>query len=567
MGRYLPAGMPGFHLDYPEGATVGDLLAGSARRFPDHVALRDGDLTLTYAELYAAARRVAGGLRGLGVGRGETVALHLPNSAWFTVGYYGILLAGAVVTPVNPALPAALLRDQLDEAGVVAVLSHPTTVARLAEAAAPGVRLVVLVPATHAAPGEVPDGLPATTYARFEDLLDAEPMHDREVGPDDVAQLSFTGGTTGRSKAVIALHRNVVANTIQTVCFRGGALPAVDEEGGIYVEPVPGAANPHISAPGAGTVVALAPLFHAMGLISQNTNVLGGAEVIMFGRFEPSRFVETIEQRGVTGLPGSPALFHALLAVPGIEDHDLSSVKVVNSGAAPIETATLERLSEVFPNALVVEGYGLTEATMCLTLHPLEPGVVPKGSVGAPVFDTELSIHELGGGPELPVGETGEVWARGPQITVGYRNHPELTAEQYVDGWLRTGDLGRLDEDGWLYLVGRAKDMLIYKGYNVYPSPLEELLVRHPAVAQASVIGAPQPDVGEIPVAFVVPAPSYAGRADSLAEELMAYVAERVAPYSRIREVVLVDALPTSAAGKVLKTELRASYQRVGVPG
>ncbi|MEX0428407.1 class I adenylate-forming enzyme family protein [Nocardioides sp. DS6] len=560
MASYVPAGHPGPHLDYPSAATVGDVLAGSARRYPDHVALRDGGLALTYAELYDAARRLATGLRERGVERGETVALHLPNSAWFTVGYYGILLAGAVVTPLNPSLPPTVLRDQLEESGAVAAMTHPTTIRALAEAATPGLRLTVLAPPTAAAPGPIPEeGSLPLGAASFDDLLRSTPIEERGVDADDLAHLSFTGGTTGRSKAVEVRHRNVVANAIQTACFRGAALPAVDEYGGVLLEPLAAGRNDHMTAPGEGRVVALAPLFHAMGLVSQTGNVLAGAEVVIVGRFDPARFLDTIESRAITSLPGSPALFHALLAVPGVEQRDLSSVRVVNSGAAPIETATLERLGRIFPNALVVEGYGLTEATMCLTLHPLEPGATPPGSVGAPVFDTELTIHALGGGAELPVGETGEVWARGPQITAGYRHHPELTREQFVDGWLRTGDLGRLDADGWLYLVGRAKDMLIYKGYNVYPSPLEELLVRHPAVAQASVIGAPDPEVGEIPVAFVVPAAEAVGTSE-LAEELMAHVAERVAPYSRVREIVFVGALPTSAAGKVLKTELRARY-------
>ncbi|MGW0682575.1 class I adenylate-forming enzyme family protein [Streptomyces sp. NPDC002754] len=553
--RYVPPGMPQ-SLGYPD-AAVGDLLAGTAHRHPDRTALRDGELTFTYREMYDTALRLAGGLSARGVGKGDAVALHQPNSAWFTVSYYAILLAGAVVVPLNPALPPTALRDQLDEARAVAALTHPATAAALTKAAAPDVRLTVLVPATATAPAEDtdPGGVP------LEELLSGDDPGERvAVRGDDLAHLAFTGGTTGRSKAVRVLHRNVLANALQMACWRGAAVPGTDDEGRVALDSVPGARTAHTMDLGTSTAVALAPFFHAMGLVGQSVSVAVASTVVMAGRFEPRRFVGLIEEFGVTSVPGSPALFHALLALPGVEDLDLSSVRSVNSGAAPVDTDTMRRLGALFPNATIVEGYGLTEATMALAAHPLvDDNPVPEGSVGAPVFDTEVEIRDLGCGPALPVGETGEVWARGPQITDGYQGHPDLTAEQFQDGWLRTGGLGRVDGDGWLYLVGRAKDMLIYKGYNVYPTPLEDLLHRHPAVAGASVIGAPRAGVGEIPVAYVVPRAGHRAGPE-LAEKLMAFVAEHVAPYQRLREIHFLEALPVSAAGKILKTDLRQRY-------
>ncbi|MEU6577914.1 AMP-binding protein [Streptomyces sp. NPDC046805] len=552
MKHYLPTGMPA-RLHYPD-RSVGDILAGAARRHPGRVALRDGELTLTFAETYDLALRVAQGLRERGVREGDPVALHQPNSAWFTVTYYGVLLAGAVVTPVNPSLPSAAVREQLREVGAVAAFTHPSTRPALEHARVPGLRLVVETPPTTAAPA--PDTVPRGDL-RLEDLLTARPEPATAVTGDDLAHLSFTGGTTGRSKAVRVLHRNVVVNALQVACWRGAALPALDGAGGLTLEPCPAAATPHTFVLGESTSIAVAPMFHAMGLVSQNVNTLMGTSVIVFGRFDARRYVRTIEEHQVTSVPGSPTLFHALLGVPGIERADLSSVRVVNSGAAPIDSHTLRRLHDLFPQAAVVEGYGLTEATMALTTHPVRrDNPVPRGSVGAPVFDTEIEIRAVGGGSALPVGETGEVWARGPQIAEGYHGRPELTAEQFRDGWLHTGDLGRFDEGGWLFLVGRTKDMLIYKGYNVYPTPLEEILHRHPAVAQASVVGAPHPDAGEIPVAYVV---LRAGQVEGpeLAAELMEFVAGRVAPYQRVRRVEFLAELPVSAAGKVLKTELR----------
>ncbi|OIJ68260.1 class I adenylate-forming enzyme family protein [Streptomyces mangrovisoli] len=555
MKRYVPEGMPE-SLTYPH-ASVGDLLAGSARRHAGRIALRDGELTLTYSELYDYASRVAAGLRERGVRHGETVALHQPNSAWFTVTYYGVLLAGAVVTPVNPALPALALRDQLQEAGAVAVFTHPQTRSVLEEAGVPEIRLTVLVPPTQAAPALDDADLSGVP---LEALLATEPRHPVAVSGDDLAHLSFTGGTTGRSKAVRVLHRNVVANVLQMACWRGAARPVVDVEGRVHLEHVPEAQTPYTIRIGSSTGVSLAPMFHAMGLISQSVSTATGTSVVLAGRFEPRRFVRLIEQHRVNIIPGSPALFHALLALPGIEDADLASVQIVNSGAAPIDGHTLYRLGELFPNACVVEGYGLTEATMALTTHPmLRNSPVSTGSVGAPLFDTNIEIRELGCGPVVPTGETGEVWARGPQITDGYQGHQDLTDEQYQGGWLRTGDLGRMDEDGWLHLVGRAKDMLIYKGYNVYPTPLEDLLYEHPAVEGASVIGVPHAEAGEIPVAYVVPRTGYEG-GPQLASQLMEFVAARVAPYQRVREIHFLRALPVSAAGKILKTELRQRH-------
>ncbi|MFB6676046.1 class I adenylate-forming enzyme family protein [Streptomyces sp. NPDC056390] len=559
MIRRHPKGMPA-RLSYPD-ASVGDILAGSARRYPDRVALRDGDDTLTYAELHAQALRFARGLRERGITEGDAVALHQPNSLWFPVTYYGILLAGAVVAPLNPTLPPAALRAQLDEAGARAAVTHPATAPALLAAGSDGLELVTVVPPSAVAPGDpaCPDGT-----VPLAELLAGDPEPDPRVAPDAVAHLSFTGGTTGRSKAVQVLHRHVVANCLQFTCWRAAAVPALDPDGGIYLDPVAEAATEYTNQPGQGVSIAVAPFFHAMGLVGQSIGVLAGLTSVLAGRFDPERFLELAEKFGATQIAGSPALFHALLAAPAAQGRALPAVRVVNSGAAPIDTTTLRALGTLFPRACVVEGYGLTEATMGVTSGIVDPDdPVPIGSVGLPVFDTEVEIRDLvQTGSCVPDGETGELWARGPQITAGYHGHPELTAEQFVDGWLRTGDLARCDERGHVYIVGRAKDMLIYKGYNVYPGQLEEILSGHPAVAQVSVIGVPAADAGEIPAAYVVARPDASpAPGPALAEELMAHVSARVAPYQRVREVRFLEALPTSAAGKVLKAELRRAHK------
>ncbi|MFC1409724.1 class I adenylate-forming enzyme family protein [Streptacidiphilus sp. N1-12] len=554
--KLLPPGMPAT-LDYPDCA-VGDILAGTARRFPDRIAVRDGEESLTYAELYQQALRMARGLRERGVGPGEVVALHQPNSLRYTLTYYGVLLAGAVVSPLSPMLPAALLAEQVAEVRAVAAITHPA-VAPLLAASGAELRFTAEVPATHAAPGASAVLEGNVPFAELISTAAAPEAPAARPAPGDLAHLCFTGGTTGRSKAVMITHRSVVANALQMGCWRAAALPRLDREGGLYLEQVPAAMDPSTVPLGGATLLAVAPMFHAMGLVTQNISTQSAATVVIAGRFEPARYLADLEYWRATNLSGSPALFHALLAAPGIHKADLSSVRQVSSGAAPLDSVTMSRLRELFPQAAISEGYGLTEATMGLTAHPPTPDApAPIGSVGVPVYDTEVEIRDLVTREPLAQGEIGEVWARGPQLAQGYLNHPELTAEQFVDGWLRTSDLGRTDPNGWLFLVGRAKDMLIHNGYNVYPGPLEDLLHRHPAVAVAAVVGVPDPSAGENPVAHVVLRAGY-DPSPELADELITHVASRVAPYQRVRSVHFRAELPVSAAGKVLKTELRRS--------
>ncbi|MFC9386976.1 class I adenylate-forming enzyme family protein [Streptomyces venezuelae] len=534
-------------LDYPR-AGLDEVLAGAARAFPDRIAVQHGEETLTFAELHDRALRVAQGLRERGVTPGDVVAMHMPNTLWYVVAYYGAICAGAAVASANPAQPSRSLALQLEDCRASVVVTHPSCADVLAQADTPAVRLILCVPGeTPPHPGTVP----------FADLLAAEPLTGYRVDPELVAHLQLTGGTTGRSKAVRVLHRNLVASLLQIVCFRASTVPALDEKGGVVVRQVPEAVNQHSLPLGEGASIAVAPLFHGMGLITQSVNLLLGQTTIMAPGFDPDRFLADVERHRVSAITGSPAMYYALLRSAALDKHDYSRVRMVISSAAPIDTTTLRKLAEVFPNALVCEGYGLTEATSGLAGAPLDPTVpTPVGSVGVHLFDTELEIRAEDGTTVLDAGEVGELWARGPQITDGYEGSPELTAQQFVGGWLRTGDMARLDGHGHLFLAGRAKDMIIYKGYNVYPQPLEEILCTHPAVAQAAVVAGRSESAGEIPVAFVVLRPGVEP-ADGLADEVMAHLAEQVAPYQKVRAVHVVDALPLTPTGKILKTDLR----------
>ncbi|MFH8619275.1 class I adenylate-forming enzyme family protein [Streptomyces sp. NPDC017979] len=550
---YLPSS-----LEIPR-VGVDAILAGAARAYPRRVALRDGAESLTYEELREAALRLAGALRSRGFEPGDVAALHMPNTLWYVVAYYGALCAGLTVAPINPAQPSEALRGQLDDCGAAAVFTHPAAV-RTPEAVAvvDRARLVVHVPATAAGPAPSDTALPQG-WSALADLLTGPPLADYRPDPELVAHLQLTGGTTGRTKAVRVLHRNLVANVLQTACWRSFSRPELDEDGGLRARRSPDAPDLGI-VPGECVNLTVAPLFHGLGLVGHNGNTLMGATcVISGGGFHADKFVGDIETHGVTHISGSPAMFYAMLASPELDRRDLSSLRLVTSGAAPIDSKALARLRSVLPQAEVSEGYGLSEATMGVTITP--PGTAPRdGSVGRALPLTTVEIRAEDGVGVRPAGEPGEVWVRGPQVTDGYQGEPELTAEQFVDGWLRTGDVGRLDGDGFLHLVGRAKDMLIYKGYNVYPQPLEDVLCSHPDVAQASVVGRHEPAVGEVPVAFVVAQPAARERAErdgAFPGELMAHVAARVAPYQKVREVHVVDALPLTPTGKVLKSELR----------
>jgi long-chain acyl-CoA synthetase len=548
-------------LDYPD-VPVGALLAGSARRFGDRAAVHFAGRDLTFAELRDRACAFANALGAAGIGRGDVVAIHLPNCPQYPIAYYGILLAGATFSPANPLLPPADLAAQLADCGAVAAVTWaPAARALAAVRDRTAIRLVLVTDREQAIDPAHPTALDAVPGA-----LDFEAFHaDAPVtAPDvpidvhaDLAHLAYTGGTTGRSKGVRLPHRNVVVNTLQSACWGTGSVPALDEHGGLVLDQVAPAEEFPVRL-GTGSGINLTPWFHAMGTIGGlNVPVLAGGTTILHERFDPAAYLADAERFRVTGMGGAPPLFGALLRHPDLATRDLSSVRAISSGAAPMPVEMIEGLRRRFgADVVIAEGYGLTEVTMVATMNPQgRSGVRKPGAVGLPVFDTQVRITDPAGADltPLPAGERGEVCIRGPQVMLGYKDRPEETAAALVDGWLRTGDIGVLDEDGYLAIVDRKKDMLLYKGYNVFPRELEELLFAQPGVVGAAVVGRPDPLAGELPVAFVV-AP---GLDEAGGNALMTAVNEQVVPYKRLRELHLVDAIPVSAAGKVLKRELR----------
>jgi long-chain acyl-CoA synthetase len=567
-----PPGLPR-SLEYPA-VPVGSILRAAGRRWGERPAFIDHDVPLTFTELGRRAHAVAGWLADHGIGRGDVVAVHIPNCRQYPPLYYGILLAGATFSPTNPLLPATDLAAQLTDAGarVLVTWDQVLPFVRGALAATP-VETVVVTGEGHildfAARLELEDGS-VDGAVDLADLLAADPT-DRHLDADldpatDLAHLAYTGGTTGVSKGVELPHRNVVTNVLQSACWTSGSLPVLDEDGDVTLDQVCGPEE-YPTRLGEARMVNLTPWFHAMGAIGYlNGMVMGGTTTVIHMRFDPVKYVEDAVKHKVTSIGGAPPVFVALLQVPGIEDADLSSVRGIASGAAPLPVPLIERLKLLLPNATIGEGYGLTEVTMQATGNPsFQSGTRKAGTVGVPVFDTEITIRPLGGGGPLPPGERGEVCIRGPQVMRGYAHRPDATAESIdADGWFHSGDVGILDEDGYLSIVDRTKDMLLYKGYNVFPRELEEILFGVPGVAGAAVVGRPDEEAGELPVAYVVRKADDAGAALTAAS-VMAAVNDKVTPYKRLRDVVFIDAIPVSAAGKVLKRELAAKErEKVG---
>lgn len=560
---------PPFHprsLNYPE-IPVFQILRSSAAKWPWRVAIIFDALEITYGELLALAERFAAGLAALGVRKGDRVAVHLPNCPQFAIAYYGTLISGGVFTPCNPLMVERELASQLSDAGARTIVTldlfYPTVEKVVRET---GLQKVIVASVADIFPrllGAVRPPLARKEFPGtldFTSLLEGDAPSPPQVSIDarkDLAHLAYTGGTTGVSKGVMLTHFNVVANVLQAghwgtggnVAYRDGILGIARDEGD--------RAEDHVLRPGKGKVLVVVPWFHAMGTIGYlNHMVCQGATMVVFPRFDPGQYLQAIEKYEATAIGGAPQLFIPLIHHPDFQKYDFSSLQYASSGAAPLPLPVLEKMQRSFPG-VVNEGYGLTEVTMVSNSNPPYRDRVKPGSVGLPLSDTEVRIVDLETGTrELAPGEIGEVCIRGPQVMRGYWNKPEETRMVLRDGWLYTGDIGREDEDGYLYIVDRKKDMLIYKGYNVYPRELEELMAKHPAVQQCAVVGRPDFATGEFPVAFVVLKPG----TPATGEELLDYCARNVAPYKRIRQVIFKSQLPVSGAGKVLKKELRKEF-------
>jgi acyl-CoA synthetase (AMP-forming)/AMP-acid ligase II len=495
-----------------------------AARLGDKPALVDGvtGRTITYRELAADADRVAAGLVARGFHPGDVLAVHCPNLPEYAVIAYGAMAAGGIVTGANPGLTVEELAGQLADAGARLLVTVPALVDRaVAAAEKAGVEEVYVL---GAAPGATPFGeLTGHTY----------PSVRVPIDPDrDLAALPYSSGTSGLPKGVELTHAAMVANVRQS-----------QEALGFRQDDV---------------VVAVAPFFHALGFnVVLPGSLAAGATVVTLARFELAAFLRVIQQHRATLTIVVPPIVLALAYHPLVDSFDLSSLRAVGVGAAPLGAGPEERCAERL-GCSVTQGLGMTEATAMIAGGPLD--APRRGSVGRLVPGTEARIVDPDQHTDLAPGRTGELWVRGPQLMRGYRHNPEATARTIdPDGWLHTGDLCSFDTDGYLYVVDRLKELIKCNGYQVAPAELEHLLLTHPAVADAAVVPRPDPEAGEVPVAHV------ALRGPATAEELLGYVAERVAPYKRLRAVELTETVPRSPAGKLLRRVL-VEAERAGRP-
>ncbi|MFB8176926.1 long-chain fatty acid--CoA ligase [Streptomyces sp. NPDC055966] len=491
-------------------ANLADFLVDTARRLPDRPALRLGTTTTTYAELDRLSARAAALLRTEGLRTGDRVALMLPNVPEFVILYYAVLRAGGIVVPMNPLLKARETAYHLRDSGAVLLFEwHRAPGEGGAGAAAAGVRHLAVEPAAFAA-----------------ELACLEPQFDvTPAAGDDIAVLLYTSGTTGRPKGAALTHAGLRHNTEVNVT----------EVQRLTSEDV---------------IVGCLPLFHIFGqTCTMNVAVRSGAALTLVPRFEPGAVLDAIARDRATVFEGVPTMYAALLQHPA--DADVSSLRMCVSGGASLPVEVLHGFERRF-GCMVLEGFGMSETSPVVSFnHPDRPR--KPGSVGTPIRDVEVRLLDESGEDVAP-GEVGELAVRGPNVMKEYWNRPEDTAATVPDGWLRTGDLARQDEDGYLFIVDRKKDLIIRGGYNVYPREIEEVLHEHPAVALAAVLGVPDERLGEEVAAAVVLRPG--ARAD--AEELQQFVRDRVAAYKYPRRVWLTDTLPMGPSGKILKREITA---------
>jgi long-chain acyl-CoA synthetase len=488
-------------------ATLGDQ---NVRTFGEYPALLFEGREITNVEQRQAASRLAHALRRLGVQPGDRVVVMLPNCPEVLQAYAGILGAGGVVVPVVFLLRPAEVRHILEHSGARLLITSP----ELADKAEGWPGPTVLVG------GEGP-GHPA-----YAGLLAGErddfPVVDR--APDDLAVILYTAGTTGVPKGVALSHRNLVANA-----RAAASLYELDRT---------------------RWALAVLPLSHSYGLTLSNTSAILGTRAVLLRWFNPEAVLEAIQAHRIQHMSAVPTMLAYLLNYPEADRYDTSSMVVWGSGAAPLPVEIVEPFERRF-GGRILEGYGLTEAAPVVAAHRLS-GERRLGSVGQPIPGVEVRVVDDDDRP-LPAGEVGEICVRGDNVMLGYYRMPEETARAIRDGWLHTGDMGRLDPDGFLWIVERKKDLIIRGGFNVYPREVEEVLYAHPAVAEAAVVGVPDPLMGEEVCAFVVRRRG----AGATAEAVIAFCQERLAKFKCPREVRFVEALPKSPVGKILRKELR----------
>ena len=490
---------------------IADDLERSATRFPDKPALMYGDREVTYGELNRSASSIAEGLHSIGVRKGDRVAFALPNSPGFVALHYGTLRAGAASVPLNPGFKAAELRPYLTQVAPRAIVASEGSVGEIMSAGphpAP-----VFVVGDHA------------TARPFSDLEKLPGTHRVETGPEDLAVLAYTSGTAGSPKAAMLSHGNLASNLGQLLEVPGEKTEPGDR------------------------VLGVLPMYHVYALnVILGLSIRQGATVVLEESFQPASTLRTVVDKGVTVIVGVPPMFQAWLSMKNARDFDLTSVRFAASGASALPASVIGEFREVF-GVEIWEGYGLSETAPVLTTTRM--GTQKPGSIGKPLPGVEVKVVDADG-LEVMGGDPGELWVRGPNVFSGYWKDPEVSASVFKDDWFKTGDIGYRDEEGYLWLLDRSKELINVSGFNVYPKEVEEALRSHPAVRDAAVIAEPDERQGERVKAFVT-----LHEGERIGEDqLIVYCTTRLARFKVPKEIEVVDDLPRTAAGKMVRRML-----------
>jgi long-chain acyl-CoA synthetase len=546
--QFYDKGVPSTY-DYPEFA-LWELVRDSAKKYPDKIALDFLGYTMTYTKLWEQVQRFAHALQALGIKKGDRVALMLPNTPQFLIGFYGAHLAGAMVIAINPVYSSRELEHVLQDSGaetlVIIDLKYPIF---REIAATTHVKRTIVTGIQDYLP--FPKNLLYPFKARKEGMwVEVKQAPDifflkhllQKYGPtparvdinpkEDVAMLLYTGGTTGFPKAAMLTHYNLGTNAIQNKLWTPGITM------------------------GGEVIGCVLPFFHSYGLsTAMNYGLEIGAKLILFPKFSAGDVVQGIHKHRISLFPGVPTMYVAINNYPDLKKYDLSSIRCCMSGGAPLPVEVKQQF-ESFTGGKLLEGYGLSESSPVLTANVFG-GNLREGSIGIPLSDTDIMIMDEEGNP-VPKGDVGEIWAAGPQIMKGYWNRPEENAKTIRDydgkRWLVTGDMARMDDDGYFYIVDRKKDVILVGGFNVFPREVEEVLYEHPAVQEAVVAGIPDKFHGETVKAYIV---LQEGQ-EATEKEIIAFCKERMAAYKVPKKIEFRKDLPKTIIGKILRRELLA---------
>ncbi|MFB4210722.1 long-chain fatty acid--CoA ligase [Shouchella sp. JSM 1781072] len=517
----------------------------SAKKYPEHEAVHFLGKSMTYEDLHNQALRFANQLVKLGVKKGDRVAVMLPNSPQSIISYYGILMAGGIVVQVNPLYVERELQHQLSDSGAKLILCLNSVLPRVQKVMdQTPVELVIVTGIPDYLPFpkgllfplvQKKQGIPKVKVEYSERILSFTKLIKEgkaedpnvAVSSSDLALLQYTGGTTGLAKGVMLTHYNLVVNAQQCDAW-------------LYK-----------AEPGKERVLGVMPFFHVYGMTTvMNVAVMKSQTMVLLPRFNPKDVLKTIEKQKVTLFPGAPTMYIALCKQDDIGEYDLTSVNACISGAAALPQEVQQKF-EKLTNGRIVEGYGLTETSPVACANPIWDKRKP-GSVGIPWPDTEIMIYSAEKDGPAETGDIGEVFIKGPQVMTGYWNRPEDTSQTFHGDWFKSGDMGKMDEDGYVYIVDRKKELIIASGYNIYPREIEEVLYEHEEVVQAAVVGVPDEYRGETVKAFVV-----LKEGSTMTEaDLKAYCAKRMAAFKLPKLYEFRSELPATLTGKILKRVL-----------